>query len=102
MDINQLYEILKNEYNSGTFFIENNMIGWYYASNGVDNPEDAEDRWLSFLGAKITAQNIIEGTDYVIFQKFERNNKIGFFIKEDKKLKKIVKSEKPIIFNKIF
>lgn len=78
----ELYEILKNEYNSGIFSLdtENERIGWIYKSQGVNNYREAEDRWLSFLGAKLTAEAIISGTDYRMIQQFEINNRIGFFI----------------------
>ena len=91
MDINQLYETLKKEYISGEFFIKDNKIGWFYKSEGVDCPEEAEDRWLSFLGAKITVQTVIEDTNFMIIQKFEINNRIGFFIKEDENKRKAEK-----------
>ncbi|AMS01336.1 virion protein [Bacillus phage AR9] len=82
MKLEELYQTLKNEYLSGKFYIEDNKINWIYSTEGVKSAEEAEDRWLSFLGAKITAENIIEGTNFEIIQKFESNNKIGFSIRE--------------------
>jgi hypothetical protein len=81
MTLTQIFETLNNEYNSGQFSINGDKIDWVYNSNGVGTPDEAEDRWLSFLGAKITAQNVIEGTDYEIIEDFERNSKIGFSVR---------------------
>jgi hypothetical protein len=80
MNLEQLLLTLQNEYISGKFFMDGNRIGWIYNSVGASTPEEAEDRWLSFLGAKLTTQNIIESTGYRIVEKFEINNRIGFFI----------------------
>jgi hypothetical protein len=82
MDLEQLFQTLKNEYNSGRFFMEGNRIGWIYKTNGVSTAEEAEDRWLSFLGAKLTVQSVIENLNYKMVEKFEINNRIGFFIVE--------------------
>ncbi|ALN97687.1 hypothetical protein Bp8pS_008 [Bacillus phage vB_BpuM-BpSp] len=81
MSLQDVYKTLKNEYNSGIFFLEDDKIGWVYNNEGVDTHEAAEDRWLSFLGAKLTAQNII-GEQFEIYEKFDCNHKIGFFIRE--------------------
>lgn len=76
----ELREVLSAEYISGQFFLDGDKVSWIYSTEGVDNVEEAEDRWLSFLGAKLTAQQVIEGTDFEIVQKYESNNKIGFSI----------------------
>jgi len=84
MNLEHLLQTLTNEYNSGKFFIEDNRIGWIYNSGGVGTADEAEDRWLSFLGAKLTTETVIEGTGFKIVQKFEINNRIGFFIESCK------------------
>jgi hypothetical protein len=87
MKLTELREILSNEYISGQFFLNGNKVSWIYSTEGVDSAEKAEDRWLSFLGAKLTAQQIIEGTDFEIVQKFESTGKIGFSIMEKETIK---------------
>jgi hypothetical protein len=87
MTLEQVFLTLKNEYNSGIFFIEGNRIGWIYKSEGVSSPREAEDRWLSFLGAKLTAQEVIRDCNFRIVEKFEINNRIGFFIEETDEVK---------------
>jgi hypothetical protein len=82
MKLAELREVLSNEYISGQFFLDGEKVSWIYSTEGVDSVDKAEDRWLSFLGAKLTAQQTIEGTDFEIVQKFESNNKIGFSIME--------------------
>jgi hypothetical protein len=82
MTLEQLYKTLCNEYNSGRFFLEGNRIGWIYKTEGVSTAEEAEDRWLSFLGAKLTVQSIISPSSFRMIENFEINNKIGFFIEE--------------------
>jgi len=82
MTLAGIYQTLKNEYKSGQFFLQDGMIGWIYKTEGACNAKEAEDRWLSFLGAKITTETVIQDTDYEIYQKFDCNNRIGFFIRE--------------------
>lgn len=82
MTITDVLLTLQNEYNSGQFYLDNEKVSWVYSTNGVNNLEEAEDRWLSFLGAKLTAEQVIDGTDYKIVEKFESNNKIGFSVEE--------------------
>jgi hypothetical protein len=84
MKLAELRETLSNEYISGQFFLDGDKVSWIYSTEGVDSAEKAEDRWLSFLGAKLTAQQLIEGTDLEIVQKFECSHKIGFSIMEKK------------------
>jgi hypothetical protein len=102
MTLEQLYKTLCNEYNSGRFFLEGNRIGWIYKTEGVSTAEEAEDRWLSFLGAKLTVQSIIGQSNFRMIENFEINNKIGFFLEETKVECKSVEAQKKGIFGGLF
>jgi len=82
MNLQDVYETLINEYNSGIFKLEDNKIEWNYNNDGVENYKAAEDRWLSFLGAKMTAETIIRDQPFKIIECFESNHRIGFSIVE--------------------
>jgi hypothetical protein len=80
--LEDVYKTLCNEYTSGTFTLEGDSVEWTYSTAGLGGSEEAEDRWLSFLGAKITARNVTEGTDFEIVENFERKHKIGFSVRK--------------------
>jgi hypothetical protein len=83
LTLEDIHRVLVNEYNSGCFRLDGEQVTWTYSSEGVDSAREAEDRWLSYLGAKITAEMVIENSEYTMKNLFETQNRIGFAISKN-------------------
>ena len=84
MEIQKMFETLKDEFKPGVFTLEKDTILWQYSTNSAKNYNEAEDRYLSLMGAKCTFETLIND-DYEIDDIIESNHKIGFMIKRKTK-----------------